>query len=204
MISRASGPSAVSNFISGSSLGTTSTSYNFGSFATSSGGVLVVFHFADMASNFVISGCSIGGVAATIAQASSGAGVSYREVPSSGSYNVTVTFPSSASRCAIAVYLVTSYASRIPTDSSSIFRSSTVSASLSLYIDSGGVGMWGNRHGNTNATVWSNATENVDAISDSVVRYTSANYSATTATSRSATATWSGSVYNDIAGISFR
>lgn len=182
---------------------TNATSYNLGNVNMPSAGLAVVFHYADMSADFVISTCSIGGTNANIVRASQGCGMSYTVV-SAGNNNITITFPSQAIRCAVGVWLITSYLSTTSTDHNDNFNAATASHGMALTIKSGGVAIWGNKHGNTNVTSWANATEAFDGSVESSVVVTGASYAAPSGTTRTATASWSGSAQSSIAGISFR
>jgi len=189
------------------SLVSTTNSFNLGNIAVPKDGLLIVAAGKRGGSDGVTAvSVSIGGsngsiaVTPTAARQDSASVIAAREV-SAGNNNITINWSGNGAACAAFCYLMTGFASATAAAFDGINADTfgtSINATFTLPANSAAVYMA--LHNNTNATSWANAVLDDDLTVNSV-RYSSASLvTAAELVSRTATASWSGSVARAIVG----
>lgn len=177
------------------------TSYDFGDWTATAGGILVVG--ACSSQDDVFSSITIGGVAASLGP-QDGSGQSRcaiaRRTVSAGAHNITVNFAGNQTFCAIGVWLLTG-ASALDTSGDNGQASGTSVDTGAMTLGNGSIFLACSTHNNTNGTSWSSAAEDdeVNVESNNCAWATLQGVSG----SHTETASWSGTTSGAIAGRSW-
>lgn len=199
----------------GGSQGQTSAGANPMSFTSvgtgspSSGRYLIISASARGVSgaNRTITGLTVDGVAATLlvssGSSSNPTAIFGIAVASGTTSNLSLSADGTMSRASVGIAAITNYTSTIPTDTDFTSATST-SIALPATISAGGIGVWCVSIASVNDITWSNATERYDVTPGSVFRGSAATYEDAAGSTRTATASWSGSSFSTMCAVSLR
>lgn len=185
------------------------TTYDFGNFLAPRNGLMIVGAHGVSGGAATISSVSIGGTNGSIAGQFGGAawtpfGFASRVV-AAGNNNVSVTFSTGMVRAAIAVWLLTGYASSVPNSIDGLDGGSgSTSISVTIDIPENGVALFIHSHANTNAIGWSSADERADTGMETY-QFGAADKLVTAAIAgHTETASWTGTAGRGICGASWK
>lgn len=176
------------------------TSYDFGDWTATAGGILVVGACSSQDDPF--SSITIGGTAASLGP-QDGSGNSRctmaRRSVAAGAHNITVNFAGNQTFCAIGVWLLTGNATLDSNDAAGSASVTSIGASFTL--GTGSILLACSTHNNTNSTSWSSATADDGVAVES--NHCSWATLIGTSGSHTETASWSGTTSGAIAGRSW-
>jgi hypothetical protein len=192
-------------FINSASSNANATTYDFGNFAASSAGLMVVVAAASGVAGAAISSISIGGTNGQLHVSNVNLGIGSREV-AAGAQNVTVAWSASRTQAGCSVYFITKYRQRAPWHvRNGSFTAGVTQEQITLNIPAKGVAVFGNVHSGTAVSAWSSATENLDLTIESAIKFTTAlKTSLGNIDGHVETVSWTGTQNSESAGVSWR
>jgi hypothetical protein len=180
------------------------TTYDFGNVTVPDGGLVVVIAQGRATGSRTVSSVSIGGANGTIYEsedAVAGPIAIAGRVVEAGSRNITVTFSDTMARATIGVWVLTDYASEMPSDTEAKYNNSTGSSeTITLDFPTNGFAVYGAINNANTAFAWSNAAERDDLTVEGTA--TRASYADRIAGGNGVveTASWTGSAPHSMIG----